>query len=160
MTSSQPTREPYHYGWVCCLCSNCNYCNYTNLCNMQQTTKCKGQHNESACPHVHIPTPSDQPPPYSISCSSCEMVVYLMPGNLEGIISVPHQLDVLDGKIAEKEKGWGCLDCHTMWEYEKHCDRTEVKVCKKCGQRSKEQWMRVLVISDEDVRGYFTDAED
>jgi hypothetical protein len=83
-----------------------------------------------------------------------------MPDNLEGIISIPDQVDVVDGKIAEKEKGWGCLDCHTMWEYEKHCDRTAVIVCEICGPRSKGQWMRVLVISDQDARGYFTDAED
>jgi RNA polymerase subunit RPABC4/transcription elongation factor Spt4 len=88
------------------------------------------------------------------------MVLYLMPNNLEGITSVPYQLDVMDGKVAEKEKGWGCLDCHTMWEYVNRCDQNGAKVCKNCGERSPEQWMRVLVISDVDARGYFTDAED
>jgi hypothetical protein len=160
MSSPKPSREPYYYGWVCHLCSNCNYCNYKDLFNMQQTSKCKRQHEgNAACPHVHGPPSPDMSPPYSIPCSLCEEVVYLMPWNLKGVTDIPAEFKVMDGKIAEKEKGWGCLECHTMWGYEKDAKPYEVKVCKNCGERDLQQWVRVLKISDADERRWLSDAE-
>jgi hypothetical protein len=97
-------------------------------------------------------------PPYSIPCSLCEEVVYLMPWNLKGVKDIPAEFKVMDGKIAEKEKGWECLECHTMWEYEKDAKPHEVKVCKNCGERDLQQWVRVLKISDADEQSWHLDA--
>jgi hypothetical protein len=158
MSSPKPSREPYYYGWVCHLCSNCNY---NSLFNMQQTTKCKRQQEgNSPCPHVHDPLSPDTSPPFSIPCSLCEEVVYLMPWNLKGIMDIPADVKAMNEKIAEKEKGWGCLECHTMWEYEKDAKANEVKVCKNCGERDLQQWVHVLKISDVDDRSWLSDAED
>jgi hypothetical protein len=99
-------------------------------------------------------------PPYSIPCSLCEEVVYVMPWNLKGVTDIAAGFKVMDVKIAEKEKGWGCLECHTIWEYEQDAKLNEVKVCKKCGERELQHWVRVLNISDVDDRSWLSDAED
>jgi hypothetical protein len=83
-----------------------------------------------------------------------------MPWNLEHVTDLSTQVKVMNGKIAEKEKGWGCLDCHTMWEYKKGDETDALRNCENCGDRTLQQWMRALKISHVDNPSYLSDAED
>jgi hypothetical protein len=94
-TSASVHVSVYISGWVCHICLNCNYGNFKNRLKMQQITHYNDQNKGT---------------------SSCAK---LMLGDLDGVTEIPTQVKVIDGKIAEKEKGWACLDCRTSWLYKK-----------------------------------------